>query len=86
MKTLLLFPFQLNQIYISELSIDFKNIIVFDHLSFYTRYKFHKKRIALHRSALLHFVEAHKHYPITHLWIEDLDDFYQTYNNDDSRR
>ena len=84
MKTLLLFPFQLNQIYISELSIDFKNIIVFDHLSFYTRYKFHKKRIALHRSALLHFVEAHKHYPITHLWIEDLDDFYQTYNNDDT--
>ncbi len=35
----------------------------------------------MHRSALLHFVEAHKHDSITHLWIEDLDDFYQTYNN-----
>lgn len=82
MKRLLLFPFQLNKNYIDYLNSDFEEILVIEHLSFYKRYPYHKKRIALHHSAILHFVDAYqKTYPVKHLFIEDLNDFYYTYNH-----
>ena len=82
MKTLLLFPFQLNQTYINHLNIKFDEIIVFEHLSFYKRHLYHKKRIALHHSAILHFIDTYqKTYPLSYLLIEDLNTFYETYNH-----
>jgi deoxyribodipyrimidine photolyase-like uncharacterized protein len=82
MKRLLLFPFQLNQIYIDHLHINFNEIIVIEHLSFYKRYPYHKKRIALHHSAILHFVDTYqKTYPVKHLLIDDLITFYEDMNH-----
>jgi len=82
MNTLILFPFQLNIRYIEHSNIKFDDVMIMDHISFYKRHPYHKKRIALHRSAIMHFIDEHQHtYPIKHVWIESLDRFYNTYNH-----
>ena len=85
MKILILFPFQLNQLYITSLHQVYELIVVTEFKSMYERYPYHKKRILLHRSAVKHFYEDIKdHYKVIHEYIIDDEYFFNRYNQVDT--
>jgi deoxyribodipyrimidine photolyase-related protein len=84
-KILILFPFQLNELYIKSLNQVYDLIIVTEFKSMYERYPYHKKRILLHRSAVKHFYEDIKHhYKVIHEYIIHEEDFFNRYNQFDT--
>ena len=51
MKTLLLLPNQLFNLDILK-SIEFNNIILYEHPKFFTEYVYHKSKLVFHRSSM----------------------------------
>lgn len=82
MNTLILFPFQLNETYITHLNKTYDQIIITEWLSMYERYPYHKKRILLHRSAVKHFYEDLKaSHHVIHEYVLNDEAFFSIYNN-----
>ena len=71
MKTLLLLPNQLFNLDILK-SIEFNNIILYEHPKFFTEYVYHKSKLVFHRSTMKNYYDfIKKHYTIKYLEYND---------------
>jgi len=71
MKTLLLLP---NQLFDNKIlkTLEFNNIILYEHPKFFTEYNYHKSKLVFHRATMQHYYDSMKNnYTIKYLEFND---------------